>query len=261
MIHVSNSEFTKSGYRSAKKMADTGNLINKPLEPNSPSQVPSGIKQLIEWIETSGPFRLTHFEWHKNGNLQLAYLEYLDGNLTLNGFAVNEYLLLEFNEKGKINLASCHRIKRCSNQFTRNLDEFQFRLSAHPLQDAQEIINYYKQLRKTLYAQLEQLALVAVTGPMLLSVVQQLIGDDTNARSTRKKNVQFILMQSIGKEMNAMGRNLFGLFNGVTHYSTHQLKNSVKSLGNALGKPFELNSKAFDLCLEFATKTPTTILN
>lgn len=51
------------------------------------------------------------------------------------------------------------------------------------------------------------------------------------------------LFDSINTEMAAMGGTAYGLFNGLTHYTSHVLKSSGKMFGNALGHPYHLNQR------------------
>jgi hypothetical protein len=54
---------------------------------------------------------------------------------------------------------------------------------------------------------------------------------------------------SINIETADLGNNLFGLFNSVTHYTTHKLKNE-NTFGNLFGTANKINEKAYDLVLE-----------
>jgi hypothetical protein len=54
--------------------------------------------------------------------------------------------------------------------------------------------------------------------------------------------------RSIDKECLALGDNLFGLFNGVTHYTTHIKKAKETTFGNALGTLARINQDAFQFC-------------
>jgi hypothetical protein len=63
--------------------------------------------------------------------------------------------------------------------------------------------------------------------------------------STVKKNHRLSLFDSINTEMAAMGNTAYGLFNGLTHYTSHVVKSSSKMFGNALGHSYRLNERGF----------------
>jgi hypothetical protein len=46
----------------------------------------------------------------------------------------------------------------------------------------------------------------------------------------------------------ALGDNLFGLLNGITHYTTHVKKVKETTFGNALGTLSRINQDAFQFC-------------
>jgi hypothetical protein len=54
--------------------------------------------------------------------------------------------------------------------------------------------------------------------------------------------------RSIDKETLALGDNLFGLLNGITHYTTHVKKVKETTFGNALGTLSRINQDAFQFC-------------
>jgi hypothetical protein len=66
--------------------------------------------------------------------------------------------------------------------------------------------------------------------------------------STRKQNIVNDLWKSIDKETLALGDNLFGLFNGITHYATHIRQSKETTFGNALGSLARINNEAFAFC-------------
>jgi hypothetical protein len=63
--------------------------------------------------------------------------------------------------------------------------------------------------------------------------------------STVKENLRLSLFDSINTEMAAMGNTAYGLFNGLTHYTSHVVKSSSKMFGNTLGHPYRLNERGF----------------
>ena len=48
----------------------------------------------------------------------------------------------------------------------------------------------------------------------------------------------------MSREMKDLGQNAFGLFNGVTWYTSHSIRTNNRSFGNSNGVAYEMNKKA-----------------
>ena len=57
------------------------------------------------------------------------------------------------------------------------------------------------------------------------------------------------LRDCIVRETNDLGKNAFGLFNGVTWYTSHELRQPQSNFGNTSGMAQQLNTKALEFCL------------
>lgn len=71
-----------------------------------------------------------------------------------------------------------------------------------------------------------------------------------NELSTRKTNIISSINYSIDRECADLGNNAFGLFNGITHYTTHIKNSKNNAFGNLFGSLNELNQTAFKFCNE-----------
>ncbi len=58
------------------------------------------------------------------------------------------------------------------------------------------------------------------------------------------------LSEFVGTEMDAMGQIVYGLFNGLTNYTSHVVKSSIKVFGNSLGHPAAINMRGFTYLAE-----------
>jgi hypothetical protein len=56
------------------------------------------------------------------------------------------------------------------------------------------------------------------------------------------------LHNSIKREMKDLGNTAFGLFNGVTWYTTHEMRNSEAKQSMINGTANRINQKAFRFC-------------
>ena len=66
--------------------------------------------------------------------------------------------------------------------------------------------------------------------------------------STRTKNKIEALNSSIEMEMADIGENALGLFQGITHYTTHVMNQKNRVFGNLLGQSYDINRRAMDFC-------------
>jgi hypothetical protein len=75
---------------------------------------------------------------------------------------------------------------------------------------------------------------------------------DEKELSPRKRNIKGDLMLSVSREIDAMGSNLWSLFNGVTHYTSHVKQSTSRIFGNPIGTLGSLNKTAFAVAEEMA---------
>lgn len=78
----------------------------------------------------------------------------------------------------------------------------------------------------------------------------EMLLDATENSSTKKMNQVGLLSASIAREIADIGDSYFGLFNGVTHYTTHVREKESNTTGNLIGSNAKMNKKAFDLVAE-----------
>ena len=72
--------------------------------------------------------------------------------------------------------------------------------------------------------------------------------DLTKEISSQKQNQKDALRNAIVGESNDLGDNLWGLFNGVTKYTTHELNGKDRVFGNVLGNANNINQRAYQFC-------------
>ena len=111
-----------------------------------------------------------------------------------------------------------------------------------------ELVKFYKdyvnqenQLKKTF----EVWNQIDVDHATVNDFVNQVLEIPKENVSTIKKNNRESLFHSINTEMAVMGRNAYGLFNGLTHYTSHVVKTSNKMFGNAMGHSYRLNERGY----------------
>jgi hypothetical protein len=63
------------------------------------------------------------------------------------------------------------------------------------------------------------------------------------------------LSNAIDVESEALGNNLFALFNDATRYASHDIRQKQPLFGNPFGKAQDINNKAFVFCKTLAEQT------
>ena len=106
-----------------------------------------------------------------------------------------------------------------------------------------EIIDYLEQLKK--------FGEKIVSDEMREDLMKVLFKLEEGKEISTRKNAQIEVMQSmISKEIGALGNNMWGLFNGVTMFTTHKLEAREEVFGNFTGRKAEIYEAAYQFCLE-----------
>ncbi len=127
---------------------------------------------------------------------------------------------------------------RCTNQFGAIVEDFTSRLTKNNMVRVEDIIKRigtYRDFEKRLYENFQKLQGVKVSEQMVQECVARLVKMTEEERmltaaereeqfTTQRLNKIDSILASVRGEMDEVGHNAWGLFNGVTHYTTHVLK-------------------------------------
>jgi hypothetical protein len=69
---------------------------------------------------------------------------------------------------------------------------------------------------------------------------------DNSLRTAHKRRDE--MKESIQSEMKDLGKNAWGLFNGVTYYTSHRMRRGNAGFGNTNGTAQQLNARAWEYC-------------
>ena len=83
-----------------------------------------------------------------------------------------------------------------------------------------------------------------VTEREISHLIKQLMDSSEDKEFCHKEQS---LRSSIDKEMAFFGNNVWGLFNGVTHYTSNVINNGDNYFGNVAGSSQQINNKAMML--------------
>jgi hypothetical protein len=154
---------------------------------------------------------------------------------------------------------------RCTNAFSTIVKDFTSRLTKNNMIRVQDIVNnigVYREFERKLYENFQKFQETKVDEKIVQECVARLLGLSKEERamtpkelqeelSTQKLNKRDDILASIRTEMEELGNNAWGLFNGATFYSTH-LMNTRGSIDNStmFGGRNEVNQIAYNLGLE-----------
>jgi len=220
-------------------------------------------EKLIDRLVNLSGFEFMGFEEFQNGKRILGFLRNTRPNLKLCGQAVKDYLVIGNSHDGssKIFIGTSNFIFRCENQFTEKIRTYEL-THIHELEFSDKalmnLLNVYESSRQNYYRSMEQLSLVPLTNDMIKELIDKLLIAEQPSSAKRERinrhldqkmmsNKERMFRESIIKETHALGNNLWGLFNGVTHYSTHHIKSNA--FLNSNGASLAFNQKGLDICL------------
>lgn len=183
----------------------------------------------------------------------------IEGKLTLGvGFAGNRSFFI----------GHTNTYLRCTNQFASIVKDFTSRLTKNNMTRISEIIDnieLYKEYEQKLYENFKKFQDVKIDERLVQECVARLVGMDKEERamseserknefSTQRNNKIDDILFSIRNEMAdpALGNTAWGLFNGVTHYTTHIMSNrgASQEMSTMFGAKKEANHIAYDMCAE-----------
>ncbi len=214
----------------------------------------------VKAIVKTGEFDFNGFHEINDGKVILAFLQNKNPNLKLNNCPMREYLIIGNSHDGTrpFYIGTGSSLIRCENQFYSTLKVFK-RKHTSPISmsdvEVREIIKVYKQKKNRIYEAFDGMEEAMVTDravEQLIKEIHKMLATD----STKPKDETWgqspsmnLLRQSIYKEMRDLGNNAFGLFNGVTWYTSHEMRNAGSDFGRLNGTANRINQKAYRFCM------------
>jgi acetolactate synthase small subunit len=192
----------------------------------------------------------------KGGKKIIAFLQANEGQDLL-GFKMKNYMSVGNSHDGTSGffIGTTNVMARCENQFSQINQKMKvFHTKNHDVK-IEEIIHYlnaYKAEQDALYKKMEDYSKVKISADIKEALVKNLLRQerpDVKVVGKQKKEDMLEFLASIERECNDLGHNVFGLFQGVTHYTTHVRKaKDEKIFGNILGTMADMNRKALEFC-------------
>jgi hypothetical protein len=210
-------------------------------------------------------YELEGFAEFRGGTKVLAYLKATDDLVhQYLGLKSENYLVFGNSHDGTTPLfvGSVNILLRCYNQWGRVMQGLKVRHTKNHNYKVDMFIDLVRGFR----AEKEQEAIIFqkmseikidrsildALANRLLNIDEKKIKEGDILSSVTARN-KISLMDSLNKETSDLGMNLWGVFNGITHYTTHS-KTSTDTYGNLLGGNMKFNQQGLDLCVEVAQK-------
>jgi len=209
------------------------------------------IKERI--LETKG-FSFKGYQEFAGGKRILSFFENKRNDLQLCGQDVKDYLILgnSHDSSSKLFIGTSSYMCRCENQFSEKIRSFERRHDQpFNIDDIQieQLIDSYESGRQSLYQQMERLKDVRVDMNLVHRLAMKLLGTESRKEQVSdmpqlKNNKQTVLfLNCIETEIRELGPTLWGVFNGVTKYTSNYLKGK-QGFGVVNGTGEEINRKA-----------------
>jgi hypothetical protein len=230
-------------------------IVGKHYEPVTNSQ----LMHFTDALTKSGEFELKGFDELNDGKIVMAFLKNTNPNLKINGCSNEEYMFVgnSFDGTKRFHIGTASNLIRCSNQWSATLKVFNKKHTSYlDINDtiAQDIIRNYKAKKGILYESFDGMESVRVDESVITRLIKEVhVMLATDSKAIKQKDwtsspSMLTLRKSIDREMKDLGNNAFGLFNGVTWYTTHEMRTSDLVTSQISGTANLINQKAFRFC-------------
>lgn len=250
------------GYKALIR-SDNGEILNICKESYTPTKNEQFLEVVSKFEQITG-FPVQMVSDISGGKKILAFLKCTDV-LSIEGYRFEDYLMIGNSHDGSTGffVGNSNIMVRCENRFSQKYRQFQVyhTKNNHVRVDkvADSFDSYIKNRQRFYdkYAEYVDFEVVEEHKEQLVNLITEVTPEEINGEkeiSTRKQNIRLDVWDSVNRECNELGNNLFGLFNGVTHYTTHKRKQKEKVFGNPLGTVADINEKAFKFCNDLLLK-------
>jgi len=241
------------GYKQLSR-SDNGNLLNVCKESYTP--MPNEIfEESVEKLSEITGYKIKEYHDLVGGNIILAYLD--ASIVKWNGEKVQRFMVVGNSHNGKSAFfIGEHTVMiRCENQFNlirQGLKVYHTQNYQVNTNSLMTNINEFKKLTKSTDKKMLDFARVKITPQMIDAGIKYLLqlpqNETQKTISTRKRNIWGEMESAINKETKALGRNLFGFFNGVTYYTSNIRKVKDSNYNSYFGSNARLNNHAIEYC-------------
>ena len=193
------------------------------------------------------------FETFKKGAKTLGFVKPGEAYKNVNGLPMQDYIVIGNSHDGStgIFIGTSTTLIRCTNAFSSILKDHVIRHSTNYEERLEDVVGQYYAERNKVYEELERMSKVKIDQGLILAMTNRLFDIENREEiSIQKRNQINKFEGSLDTEFTDLDQNMWGFFNGVTHYTTHKRgvgsKNHLEknSFGNVVGSNAEFNKKA-----------------
>lgn len=190
------------------------------------------LEAIKERILETNAFEFKGHQEFKNGKRLLSFFESKQKNLAICGETVKDYLIIgnSHDTSSKLFLGTSNYMIRCENQFSEKIRSYE-RRHDRPFNidelKIEELVVQYELGRKKLYHKMERLRHKDADVSVIRQLAQKLFNSTENTEKLDvmpANNQKQILLNCIETEIKDLGPTLWGVFNGVTRYTSNHLK-------------------------------------
>lgn len=227
---------------------DSGQVLSLTKKTYHPASNEKFVEVIGRIHEFTG-FDVEGYSVFHGGRKVLAFLKNNE-KMRVGDFDSNNYMVIgnSFDRSTGFFTGISSVVIRCTNQFSRIQTTQSIRHNRQINMKLDELVCFYKdymrqeQQLKEVFEIWNQNLIDKHTVEAFADHVLEIPNENV---STVKKNHRLSLFDSINTETTAMGNTAYGLFNGLTHYTSHVMKSSSKMFGNTLGHSYRLNQRGF----------------
>jgi len=222
------------------------------------------LMQLCSHLEQTEVFRNSQFQQFRRGKAILAYLEFTGVTSKAAPTEVFEsiparyHLILgtSFDGSRPFYAGVSQTLIRCENQFYSSNMLFREK-HCNALPDMQTLANRllssFYIFKNELIEDMRYFEQMPVNNALIQKLIHDLLQLSPAVNPDRRTIYAAYLVQSIDREIKALGQNAFGLFNGITWFTSHHLQPN-DPFSNTQGLGLAMNNFAWNtlknLCLE-----------
>lgn len=235
--------------------SDDGSVLNVCKKSYNPT-LNETFKDCVEKMQKVTNFEFSGFVEVQGGKKLFAYLK--SNNEKIAGFDFNNYMVIgnSHDYSSGFFISTVHYMIRCENQWA-NVKKGALHSIPHTAGSEiriEQLMHRFQVYMDSLAQNKRKLELwkqIDISQELREAMIERVLAIDTGKEGgmpTRTQNRIELLETSIDRECGDIGNNLLGLFQGVTHYTTHVMNQKEKVFGNLTGRSLDLNNKAYKFC-------------
>jgi hypothetical protein len=211
-------------------------------------------------LERTKKYKLEGYEEFRKGKVVMAFLKYEKPTM-VNGWDTDEYLIIGNSHDGSrgFHISTTQQLIRCENQFNAGIKMLRMVHNTHLQTNTLILERIQWEHEREIIRLREKFALFARTmvddkqiEKLIMLEESAIIGSEEGINiEPLKTEWADKIFASIEREMKDLGRNAFGLLNGITHFTSHEFKKK-NLIETSYDKSYQLNKIAEQYCGQIA---------